>query len=104
MGGTARAANKLNIDLFQLDIGNSKIKSPNLKKMIKLLENDESKLVPVETLDILLRVVPDRVRTLLPGMIVLYTIAKYFKSDIIEVTNAGVRDGYLREHVLPKAE
>ncbi|MBO6179372.1 MAG: phosphatase [Selenomonadaceae bacterium] len=104
VGGTARAANKLNIDLFQLDIGNSKIKSPNLKKMIKLLENDESKLVPVETLDILLRVVPDRVRTLLPGMIVLYTIAKYFKSDIIEVTNAGVRDGYLREHVLPKAE
>ncbi|MBO6303798.1 MAG: phosphatase [Selenomonadaceae bacterium] len=104
VGGTARAANKLNIDLFQLEMGNSKIKAPNLKKMIKLLENDDSATVPVETLDIILRVVPDRVRTLLPGMIVLHTIAKYFKSDVIEVTNAGVRDGYLREHVLPKEE
>jgi len=104
VGGTARAANKMNIDLFQLDLGNSKIKVPNLKKMIKLLENEEGATVPVETLDVLLRVVPDRVRTLLPGMIVLQTIAKHFKSEAIEVTNAGVRDGYLYKFVLPEAE
>ena len=104
VGGTARAANKLNIDLFQLPLGNSTIKVPNLKKMIKLLENDEGATVPVETLDILLRVVPDRVRTLLPGMIILQTIAKHFKSEAIEVTNAGARDGYLYEKVLPEAE
>ena len=104
VGGTARAANKMNIDLFQLDRGNSKIKVPNLKKMIKLLENDEGATVPVETLDVLLRVVPDRVRTLLPGMIVLQTVAKHFKSEAIEVTNAGVRDGYLYKFVLPHDE
>lgn len=104
VGGTARAANKMNIDLFQLPLGNSKIKVPNLKKMIKLLENDEGSTVPVETLDVLLRVVPDRVRTLLPGMIVLQTIAKHFKSEAIEVTNAGVRDGFLYKYVLPEAE
>lgn len=37
--------------------------------MIKLLENDAGEAIPVETLEVLLKVVPDRVRTILPGMI-----------------------------------
>ena len=48
----------------------------------------------------LLKVVPDRVRTVLPGMIILYTLVKHFHSDYVEVTRAGVRDGYLYRYVL----
>ena len=104
VGGTCRAANKLNIDMFRLPLENSTIKFPNLKRMIRILENKEKDAVSVETLDIMLRVVPDRVRTLLPGMIVLETIAKHFGTEAIEVTNAGVRDGFLYKYVLPEAK
>ena len=100
VGGTIRAARKLNNYLFQLPIANTQIKAPNIKKMLKLLENDEGEAIPVETLEVLLKVVPDRVRTVLPGMIILYTLVKHFHSDYVEVTRAGVRDGYLYRYVL----
>ena len=104
VGGTCRAANKLNIDMFRLPLENSTIKFPNLKRMVRILENKEKETVSIETLDIMLRVVPDRVRTLLPGMIVLETVAKHFGTEAIEVTNAGVRDGFLYKYVLPEVK
>ena len=100
VGGTIRAARKLNNYLFQLPLTNMRIKAPNIKKMIRLLENDAGKAIPVETLEVLLKVVPDRVRTVLPGMIILYTLIKHFRSEWVEVTRAGVRDGYLYRYVL----
>ena len=102
IGGSARAANELNNYLFTMPLGHTSIKAPNLKKMIKLLENDEGSSLPVETLDILIRVVPERVRTLLPGMIILQTLVKHFKAQTVEVTKAGARDGYLHKVVLPQ--
>lgn len=46
----------------------------------KLLENDEvDNLISSETLDILLKIVPDRARTILPGMIILNTLIKHFR-------------------------
>lgn len=100
VGGTIRAARKLNNYLFQLPLSNMRINVPNIKKMIKLLENDEGEAIPVETLDVLLKIVPDRVRTVLPGMIILYTLVKHFRTETIDVTRAGVRDGYLYHYVL----
>ena len=100
IGGTIRAANRLNNYLFQLPYSNNRIKAPNIKKMIKLLEKDEGDSIPVDTLDVLLKVVPDRVRTVLPGMIILHTLIKHFRSGWIEVTKAGIRDGYLYRYVL----
>ncbi|HCB92528.1 MAG TPA: phosphatase [Selenomonas sp.] len=100
VGGTARAANKLAVDMFRLPAEETSINVINLGKMIKILENDEKDSVPVDALDILVRVIPYRVRTILPGMIVLQTIAKYFGGETIEVTEAGVREGYLYKFVV----
>jgi len=96
VGGTIRAAGKLNNYLFKLPSANTEIKTPNIKKMIKLLENDtDDSLISSETLDTLLKVVSDRVMTILPGMIILNTLVKHFKSENIAISNAGVREGYL---------
>lgn len=95
VGGSIRAANKLNQYLFQLPTDTMLIKAPNVKKIIKLLENDGANTVPIETLDILLKIIPERVRTILPGMIILHTILKYYKSKLVKVSPAGVRDGYV---------
>lgn len=106
VGGTVRAASKINNYLFNLPLDNKEIKAPNVKKMIKLLENDEDDhLISSETLDILLKTVPDRIGTILPGMIILHTLIKYFKSETIVVSTSGVREGYLYSKILkmPKA-
>jgi exopolyphosphatase / guanosine-5'-triphosphate,3'-diphosphate pyrophosphatase len=101
VGGTIRAAGKLNNELFDLPSTNMEINTPNIKKLIRLLENDEDdELISIDTLDILLKTVPDRVRTVLPGMIVLHTLIKYFNSKIIHISTTGVREGYLYSQVL----
>ena len=102
VGGTARAANRLAVDMFRLPAEETAINVINLGKMIKIMENREKDSVPVDALDILVRVIPYRVRTILPGMIVLHTIAKYFGSDTIEVTESGVREGYLYKFIVPE--
>ena len=104
VGGTARAANKVAIDMFRLPSENSTVKFSQLKTMVKLLERENKKVVAVDALDLLIRVVPFRVRTLLPGMIVLWAVAKYFGGESIEVTEAGVREGYLYKFVVPSIE
>jgi len=103
VGGSIRAAGKINNYLFNLPPDTDEIKAPNVKKMIKLLENDEEDdLISSETLNILLKTVPDRIETILPGMIILHTLIKYFKSETIVVSKSGVREGYLYQNIIPK--
>lgn len=96
VGGTIRAACCLNNELFDLPADTQEINAPNIKKIIKLLENDEEDdLISIDTLEVLLRTVPDRVRTVLPGLIILHTLIKYFGIKTIHVSRTGVREGYL---------
>lgn len=100
VGGTARAMKKLAVEMFRLPAETSSIKIKDLGKMIKRLENTKKGTVPSDALDVIVRCVPYRVRTLLPGMIILHTVAKFFGCESIEVTEAGVREGYLYKFVL----
>jgi exopolyphosphatase/guanosine-5'-triphosphate,3'-diphosphate pyrophosphatase len=43
----------------------------------------------------LIKTSPDRLHTILPGMINLITIARYFGGDELHISNYGVREGYL---------
>lgn len=105
VGGSIRATGKLNNAVFELPLDNKEIKAPNVKRMIKLLENaEDNDLISGETLDLLLKVVPDRVRTVLPGMIVLSTLLREFRSETVVVSSAGVREGYLYGRVLSGAQ
>ena len=98
VGGTLRAAAKLNNALFELPAANKTINAPNVKKIIKLLENDDDDdLIAVDTLDVLLHSIPERVRTILPGMIILYALVKFFGITTIHVSETGIREGYLIE-------
>ena len=89
--------------MFSLPSENATIKFNQLKKMVKLLERENKRVVAVDALDRLIRVVPFRVRTLLPGMIILLAVAKFFDVESVEVTEAGVREGYLYKFVVPEA-
>ena len=53
-----------------------------------------------ENLNRLLKAVPDRVHTLLPGITILKKVAKTFCSDTMIISDYGVREGYLLSEVL----
>ena len=53
-----------------------------------------------DSLTRLLKVTPERLHTLLPGMTILRQIARTFCSDTMIVSDYGVREGYLLSEVL----
>lgn len=98
VGGSARACLKLYNEIYNLDKKNFSIDRKKLKKMLKeIIDYDKKKL-----LDLILSVKADRVHTLIPGMIILNKIAKYFNVDTINISQTGVREGYVYKRVLGK--
>lgn len=94
VGGTTRAACKLINDYCDLPLSNRSVGPDQLKKLLKSLYRDE------DGLDRILRVVPDRIHTIIPGMILLRTIAKYYHCEELVISEYGVREGYLIKTVI----
>ena len=95
VGGTVRAVCKLNNDFFDAGRDNHLLPVKNVKKMLKFFEKETR-----ESILKLVQIVPERSHTILPGMIVLQTIANYFDCSEIRVSEFGVREGYLISHIL----
>ena len=51
-----------------------------------------------------LRTCPDRVHTLIPGLLVFQTIAKYFGTVSFVTSRYGVREGYLMRRIQEKEQ
>ena len=88
VGGTVKAAIALNNKLF----GDNKetIKVSNIQRVLNKLNNQEK-----PTLNKIIKVVPDRIHTIIPGMVILDTITQYFNSKEIYLSKYGVGEGYL---------
>lgn len=95
VGGTIRATLKLNNSFFQQPDENKSIPAKNVKKLLKQLSQMEP-----EVLRKVLKVIPDRIHTIIPGMIVLQTMIKHFDCEEIRVSPYGVREGYLYQKIL----
>lgn len=90
VGGTARAMCKLNNDFYDMPNENHTVERKNLKNILETLDNDHK-----DTLLKILRVTPDRIHTIVPGMLILLCVAKHFKCKEIVISEYGVREGYL---------
>lgn len=95
VGGTMRAATKLSNHMFEAEKGNQILMVSHVQKILETLNNShKSTLTPV------LQNIPDRIHTIIPGLIVIDTIANYFNSESIVVSNYGIREGYLYERII----
>jgi len=94
VGGTSRAACKLINDYFDIPLTNRRIEPDQMKLLMKSFYHEENGI------DRILRVVPERIHTVIPGMLLLRTIAKFYRCDEIVVSEYGVREGYLIKTVL----
>lgn len=90
VGGTNRAAGKLYNDLYDADKENKVLEASRVKKLAREITKN-----PKEGMKKILQIVPERIHTILPGMIILNTIVKYYNADKIYVSSWGVREGYL---------
>ena len=96
VGGTARACLKLYNEIYDKESGNVIITMDGLKKLINTLMSMPDR----EKMKLILKVKADRVHTLIPGMIILYRISKYFYADIIRISMTGVREGFVYNKIL----
>lgn len=90
VGGTYRASMKLYNDFYQLEPGNCQMDVDRFGNLLDKLNN--GKKVKIHRI---LRVVPDRVHTVIPGMIMMDELNKYYHCKRIEISSWGVREGYL---------
>jgi len=95
VGGTMRALYKLNNALFGAPPENRCVSARNAKKILTLVETDTR-----QTVGKILQIVPERVHTITPGLIILNTIIKKYGCKTITVSESGVREGYLIRNVL----
>ncbi|WP_296141564.1 rod shape-determining protein [uncultured Anaerococcus sp.] len=96
VGGTARATLKYYNDYYSEANYNTVMEASKLNHMVKEVIDRQ----PRDILDSILAVKPDRVHTLLPGMIILNRLAKYFYCEKISISQTGVREGYVYNKLL----
>lgn len=95
VGGTARAVLALYNDIFDYPKNNRQFETAQVKKMLQLLKDNGK-----STVQKILQIAPDRIHTLIPGMVVLYTVLKNFGIESVIVSTSGVREGYLYHKVM----
>ncbi len=99
VGGTIRAVLAISNDVFGYPKNNRKIETVKIKKMLALFKHNGK-----PTIQKLLQTAPDRIHTLIPGMIVLYVILKTLGIETVTVAKSGVREGYLYHKVLKEGK
>ena len=98
VGGTFRAAAKLCNDLSGADPDNRIIPAGEIHALYKGLKKGDQ-----DTLRQILRSVPDRVHTILPGLAILTAILDAYQVSTVSVSACGVREGYLLRRVMEVA-
>lgn len=97
VGGTVRALSKLCNDVYHKDPETRTMTAEELRSLYKLLKKDGK-----DTLRQILHAAPDRVHTLLPGLIILNAIVKTCGVETVSASVSGVREGYLMDRVLKR--
>lgn len=97
VGGTARAVLKLAKKMYGLPSGCHSVTPEQLHEICaKLCEGDKAMT------QLLLKVEPERIHTMVPGVMILDHICRKFHAEEIIVCKYGVREGYLCQKILNK--
>jgi len=90
VGGTIRALGKLNNHIYGQPMNNRVISVQNTKDLLERFSSDRSFMT-----DQIIQIAPDRIHSLIPGMMILLTIAKRYHIGSVMISKFGVKEGYL---------
>ena len=96
VGGTARACLRLSRKLFGLPDDQRTFTREQLDALAKQLCKGDK-----DAADLILRYEPERIHTLVPGIMILRYLADRFGVENITVSHYGVREGYLHQKIQP---
>lgn len=94
-GGTSRAVMKIARSYLDLPESCTSIDRYQLNQLYEFFYKGGT---PVR--DLILRIEPERIHTLIPGSLILRHIAEKFQADEIIVSKYGVREGYLCQRLI----
>lgn len=97
VGGSARAALKLARTVYQLPHSCRTVTADQLNEVFSMLRSDQRTAT-----GLILKSAPERLHTLIPGLMILRHIVKTFESNEVIVSRYGVREGYLCQKVQSK--
>ncbi len=95
-GGTARAALKLAKRMFDISNECYSITMEQLSGLCRRLSRGDR-----EAMDMVLKLEPDRIHTIVPGLLIMQYVCHEFKTRELIVCKYGVREGYLCQKLLP---
>lgn len=98
IGGTFKGAAALYQALFPGAPEHNSLQADKLPAMIARFTRD-AVTAPEDAL-LLMRTVPERMQTIIPGLVIADVLARHFGSRQIDYADAGVREGYLYEQIL----
>ena len=90
VGGTVRALLGLTNEYMGREETCREMTVRELKQAVKRLNGSDK-----ERLDIIMETAPDRVRTMITGIVLWETLLKVFGAETVLVSTSGVREGYL---------
>lgn len=98
IGGTCKGARALYNEMYNQPNSNDTIPADKIPEMIAHFTR--GKKFTDKDITILLKTVPDRLHTIVPGMVIANEIAKMTKAIAITYKDAGMREGFLYTHVI----
>lgn len=95
VGGTARAVLSLARDIFDLEGEENRLSRKQFDTLCSFLLSPDK-----EVADLILRLKPDRIHTMIPGALIMQHVVNLFDAEEIIVSKYGVREGYLCRKIL----
>lgn len=95
VGGSARAVLKLAKGMFDLPAGSTQLTHEQLSVLLETLCKKEP-----SSIELILKRCPDRVHTVIPGLMILETLSRRLGGETVEICQCGIREGYLWQKVL----
>ena len=102
IGGTFKGAMALYNAMYGLPKRNMRIEIRRINDIVWRFQR-EHELTQQDKI-LLMRTVPERMHTFLPGLIIADVLAKRFKSQSIIFSDSGVREGYIYDRIIDSEE
>ena len=98
IGGTFKGAMALYNAMYGLPKRNMRMELPRLREILRRFLRDHELIVPDKIL--LMRTVPERMHTFMPGLVIADVLAKRFGTLNIIYSDSGVREGYIYSKIV----
>lgn len=95
VGGTARAVLKLAGAVYSLPEDCRTVSKEQLDGLCAILCHRDKRAI-----DLILKLAPDRIHTIVPGILVLQSLVHLLDAKTLEIGKYGVREGYLCHKIL----